>query len=157
LLKVLSGRLKLSEGFLEPHAAYEAAYMDQFAGDMLSNDLTIAEQFKAADMGNVAHGIAPTAMLAEFGIGLQNRLDAFIGHLSGGERQIVALLCTLAAGAKVLCLDEFTSALDVRSGQIADTLLNHANTAACIALVLVSHSGVGIRGARELNMSQYEE
>ncbi|HEX7181436.1 MAG TPA: hypothetical protein VF756_06305, partial [Thermoanaerobaculia bacterium] len=128
------------------------AYMNQFASEMLAHGLTIAEQFKAAA------AVAPPQfscmdMLVEFGLGLQNRGNAFVGHLSGGERQIIALLCTLAAGAAILCLDEFTSALDEKSAYIADRLLEYVKRTSKVALVVVSHSGPLVQIDREIRMT----
>jgi putative ABC transport system ATP-binding protein len=95
-------------------------------------------------------------ILTKFGLGLQNRLHTFVGHLSGGERQIVALLCILASGANILCLDEFTSALDIHSSNIAEQLIIHANETAGITALLVSHSGTNIRVSRTLDVSSKE-
>lgn len=157
LLKTLSGILEPTEGNLYKQLGTTIAYMDQFSGEMLARDLTIAEQFKAAAASNTLSRIVPVEMLSRFGLGLQSRLGEFIGHLSGGQRQIIALLCILAAGADILCLDEFTSALDDRSRQVADSLLIHAKTKANIALVLVSHSGTAAIIDRELAISVQEE
>jgi ABC-type Mn2+/Zn2+ transport system ATPase subunit len=152
LLKVLSGLLELKEGEVEKRSGTTVAYMDQFSGEMLARDLTIFEQFKAATAPDISSNIAPIAMLDQFRLGLQNRLSEFIGHLSGGQRQIVALLCVLAAGANVLCLDEFASSLDEHSTQVANELLAHAKTTANVAFVLVSHSDPGVKIDRVLDI-----
>jgi len=151
LLKVLSGLLKLNEGELRRTRETSVAYMDQFSGEMLARDLTIAEQLKAA-ASNESARVASTAMLDEFGLGLKDRVQEFVGHLSGGQRQIVALLCTLAAGASVLCLDEFTSSMDEHSMQVADRLLDHAKATNRITLVLVSHAPIAVKTDRELKL-----
>ncbi len=50
--------------------------------------------------------------LAEFNMGLEDRMKTKVGILSGGQRQVVTLLmCTLDA-PKLLLLDEHTAALD---------------------------------------------
>jgi ABC-type Mn2+/Zn2+ transport system ATPase subunit len=151
LLKVLSGLLELKEGKFRKERQTKVAYMDQFSGEMLARDLTIAEQLKAA-AANEASLVTSTAMLDEFGLDLRDRIHEFIGHLSGGQRQIVALLCTLAAGAAVLCLDEFTSSMDEHSMQVAERLLEHAKTTSNITLVLVSHAAIAVKTDREVNL-----
>jgi len=83
---------------------------------------------------------AARSKLAEFDIGLSGRLDEFVGHLSGGQRQVVALLSTLASGAGVICLDEFTSSMDERSARVAGHLIDAARQETETAIVLVSHS-----------------
>jgi putative ABC transport system ATP-binding protein len=50
--------------------------------------------------------------LAHFGLGLENRLEARVNLLSGGQRQALTLLMATLARPKVLLLDEHTAALD---------------------------------------------
>ena len=45
-------------------------------------------------------------------IGLENRLNAKVGLLSGGERQALSLLMATFTEPKILLLDEHTAALD---------------------------------------------
>jgi ABC-type multidrug transport system ATPase subunit len=155
LLKVLSGLLKLREGELQKQSAIKVAYMDQFSGEMLARDLTIHEQLRAASARSTSSEFSPVKVLDQFGLGLQDRLGEFIGHLSGGQRQIVALLCVLAAGAGVLCLDEFTSSMDEHSTKVANELIVHAKSAINISLVLVSHASPAIKIDRELDISTF--
>ncbi len=55
--------------------------------------------------------------LAEFGMGLEDRMKTKVGLLSGGQRQVVTLLmCTLVT-PKLLLLDEHTAALDPATAQ----------------------------------------
>jgi ABC-type multidrug transport system ATPase subunit len=155
LLKILSGLMTLTEGEISMGVDWKAAYMDQFAGEMLSRELTISEHFKAASAPIVRDSISPTRLLDEFGLELH--LHSFVGHLSGGERQIVALLCTLASGASLLCLDEFTSSLDDRSALVAEQLISRALSTGDIALVVVSHGDIGTRVDRTIMMHRTQE
>lgn len=50
--------------------------------------------------------------LEEFGMGLENRMQAKVGLLSGGQRQVVTLLMCTLVPPKLLLLDEHTAALD---------------------------------------------
>jgi len=150
LLKVLSGLLELSEGQLQKQPGIKVSYMDQFSGEMLARDLTIYEQFKAAS--GPSSYLATIEMLDQFEVGLQNRLNEFIGHLSGGQRQIIALLCVLATGANVLCLDEFTSSMDEHSAQVANELLSHAKAKVNVALLLVGHTSIGCKTDRDISI-----
>ena len=50
--------------------------------------------------------------LAQLGLGLEDRLTAKVGLLSGGQRQAVALLMSTMTTPKLLLLDEHTAALD---------------------------------------------
>lgn len=53
--------------------------------------------------------------LASLGLGLENRLDAEIGLLSGGQRQSVSLLMATLKRPEILLLDEHTAALDPKT------------------------------------------
>jgi ABC-type multidrug transport system ATPase subunit len=151
LLKVLAGVLLPSEGTIDGPSK-RVAYMDQFAGDMLAHGLTINEHLRLAstDAGVAA---AARSKLAEFDIGLSERLDEFVGHLSGGQRQVVALLSTLASGAKVVCLDEFTSSMDERAARVAGQLIEGARQAASTSVLLVSHNAPTFPIDREFKQS----
>lgn len=50
--------------------------------------------------------------LAGFGLGLEDRLTAKVGLLSGGQRQALTLLMATVQRPKLLLLDEHTAALD---------------------------------------------
>jgi len=54
-------------------------------------------------------------MLAELGLGLENRMTAKVGLLSGGQRQALTLLMATLKKPKLLLLDEHTAALDPRT------------------------------------------
>jgi putative ABC transport system ATP-binding protein len=55
--------------------------------------------------------------LAEFGMGLEDRMDAQVGLLSGGQRQALTLLMSTIVPPKLLLLDEHTAALDPATAQ----------------------------------------
>ena len=52
--------------------------------------------------------------LADLGLGLENRMTAKVGLLSGGQRQALTLLMATLNKPKLLLLDEHTAALDPR-------------------------------------------
>ena len=53
--------------------------------------------------------------LATLGLGLENRLTAKVGLLSGGQRQALTLLMATLQKPKLLLLDEHTAALDPKT------------------------------------------
>ena len=55
--------------------------------------------------------------LALYGMGLEDRMSAKVGLLSGGQRQALALLMSTVAGPRLLLLDEHTAALDPASAE----------------------------------------
>lgn len=54
-------------------------------------------------------------MLAELGLGLEERMTSKVGLLSGGQRQALTLLMAVIQKPKVLLLDEHTAALDPKT------------------------------------------
>ena len=77
--------------------------------------------------------------LQELGLGLDTRLSAKVGTLSGGQRQALTLLMATLRKPKLLLLDEHTAALDpktaakvmeltdriVREGQLTTLMITH--------------------------------
>lgn len=77
--------------------------------------------------------------LAALGLGLEDRMDARMGLLSGGQRQAVTLLMATINTPRLLLLDEHTAALDpvtaerilqitrdvVREGRITAMMITH--------------------------------
>lgn len=55
--------------------------------------------------------------LSRFSMGLEDRMDAKVGLLSGGQRQVVTLLMCTMTTPKLLLLDEHTAALDPATAQ----------------------------------------
>ena len=54
-------------------------------------------------------------LLAEFDLGLEDRMMQKVGTLSGGQRQAITLLMASMANPKLLLLDEHTAALDPKT------------------------------------------
>jgi len=68
------------------------------------------------------------ALLEPLGLGLENRLSAKVGLLSGGQRQALTLLMATLNRPKLLLLDEHTAALDPKTAakvlEITDKIVN---------------------------------
>ena len=78
--------------------------------------------------------------LASLGLGLEDRLEAKVGLLSGGQRQALTLLMATIQKPKLLLLDEHTAALDPKTAakvlEITDQIVEeHALTA-----LMVTHN-----------------
>lgn len=56
--------------------------------------------------------------LSEFGLGLESRITAKVGLLSGGQRQVLTLLMATLKQPKLLLLDEHTAALDPKTAKL---------------------------------------
>ena len=58
-----------------------------------------------------------TELLRQLNLGLESRMKAKVGQLSGGQRQAVSLLMSTISQPKLLLLDEHTAALDPATAQ----------------------------------------
>ncbi len=79
-------------------------------------------------------------MLAEFDLGLENRMTSKVGLLSGGQRQAITLLMATIQKPKLLLLDEHTAALDPKTAakvlELSDKIIaeNH------LTALMVTHN-----------------
>jgi putative ABC transport system ATP-binding protein len=75
-------------------------------------------------------------------LGLGDRLDHMPAHLSGGEKQRVALAQALCFRPSIVLADEPTASLDAANGAlIAETLHDHAHAHGAV-VVCVSHDAL---------------
>ena len=81
-----------------------------------------------------------TALSAMAGMGIRLRdVDQPVGTLSGGERQCVAIARAVFFGARILILDEPTSALGVHQASVVLKLIAEARSRG-IGVVFISHN-----------------
>lgn len=96
--------------------------------------------------------------LARLGLGLENRLHASIGLLSGGQRQAVSLLMAALQPMEILLLDEHTAALDPRIARFVLELSADIIREQRLTALMVTHSmrqALDV-GSRTLMMDQGE-
>ena len=79
-------------------------------------------------------------LLATLELGLEDRLSAKVGLLSGGQRQAVTLLMATLKKPKLLLLDEHTAALDPKTAskvlEITDKLVTENN----LTTLMITHN-----------------
>jgi putative ABC transport system ATP-binding protein len=78
--------------------------------------------------------------LARFGMGLEERLDAVVGTLSGGQRQAVTLLMATIRRPRLLLLDEHTAALDPRAAEQIASLTKEIVREQHLTTLMITHS-----------------
>lgn len=112
--------------------------------------LTIRENLSLADNKGRPYGLGRGVqktrrdhfceLLAQCGMGLENRLDAEVGTLSGGQRQALALVIATMTDLELLILDEHTAALDPRSSETIMELTDRLIQKRGITTIMVTHN-----------------
>jgi putative ABC transport system ATP-binding protein len=100
-------------------------FQDPYKGTCPS--MTVAENLRMAELRGTRRGLrlglnsASRArykdLLARLRMRVENRLDALIGTLSGGQRQAITLIMATMRRPSLLLLDEHTAALDPRAAE----------------------------------------
>ena len=78
--------------------------------------------------------------LKRLGLGLEERMTAKVGLLSGGQRQALTLLMATLQKPKLLLLDEHTAALDPRTAKKVLSLTEEMVTEARLTALMVTHN-----------------
>ncbi len=78
--------------------------------------------------------------LSRLGIGLENRLSAKVGLLSGGERQALSLLMATFTKPQILLLDEHTAALDPARAELITQLTESIVREMKLTTLMVTHN-----------------
>ena len=83
---------------------------------------------------------AYTEKLASLGLGLETRMKAKVGLLSGGQRQALTLLMATLQKPKLLLLDEHTAALDPKTAKKVLELTDQIVEADQLTTMMVTHN-----------------
>ncbi|WP_159882190.1 ABC transporter ATP-binding protein [Paenibacillus puerhi] len=78
--------------------------------------------------------------LSRLGIGLEDRLNAKVGLLSGGERQALSLLMATFTEPRILLLDEHTAALDPSRAELITKLTEQIVSELKLTTLMVTHN-----------------
>ena len=79
-------------------------------------------------------------MLAVLGLGLEDRMTAKVGLLSGGQRQALTLLMATLKEPKLLLLDEHTAALDPKTAAKVLELTDNIISEKKLTAMMVTHN-----------------
>jgi hypothetical protein len=153
-LPVDSGKIIVDGNDITHLAEYRRAahigrvFQDPKAGTC--SDLTILENMALADNKKRRYGLTPAVsraridayreMLAQCGMGLEERLHTKVGTLSGGQRQALALVIANMTDIDLLILDEHTAALDPKSADTVMQLTDKFVRASQITTMMVTHN-----------------
>ncbi len=89
---------------------------------------------------STARAAAFRKRLAAVGLGLEQRADARIGTLSGGQRQAIALLMATSAEPRLLLLDEHLANLDPRTAAVVMALTGRLIAEGALTTLMVTHN-----------------
>ncbi len=113
-------------------------------------DLTILENMALADNKNKPYGLGRCVnkkridyyktLLSQCDMGLENRLGAQVGTLSGGQRQALALVIANMTNIELLILDEHIAALDPKSSDRVMELTDKIVRENAITTLMVTHN-----------------
>jgi putative ABC transport system ATP-binding protein len=78
--------------------------------------------------------------LVPLGLGLEKRLNALVGTLSGGQRQALALVMATLSNPAILLLDEHIATLDPRTAQLVLDLTDMIVTRDKMTTIMVTHN-----------------
>ena len=78
--------------------------------------------------------------LAALGLGLEDRMTAHVGLLSGGQRQALTLLMATIKKPKLLLLDEHTAALDPKTAEKVLELTNTIVERNHLTTLMITHN-----------------
>lgn len=78
--------------------------------------------------------------LKRLGLGLEDRMTAKVGLLSGGQRQALTLLMATLKEPKLLLLDEHTAALDPKTARKVLELTTEIVTGSGLTAMMVTHN-----------------
>lgn len=149
-----SGSIKIGDVDLTKAPSYDRAgmvarvFQDPLAGTCA--DLTIAENLALAERRGFSRGLNLALsrakrdeykhILSRLKLGLDDRIDALMGSLSGGQRQAISLLMATLSPLKILLLDEHTSALDPKTAAFVMNLTETIVAEKNLTALMVTHS-----------------
>jgi putative ABC transport system ATP-binding protein len=112
--------------------------------------LTIAQNLALADARGqrrgLGRGVTPQRrrhyreVLAELGLGLEDRMQHRVGLLSGGQRQALSLLMASFTRPDILLLDEHTAALDPERAELVLNLTERVIAESNLTALMVTHN-----------------
>ncbi len=161
LLNMIAGVYPLDCGVIELDGvdisrmseSQRAKYLGRVFQDPMrgtASDLQIGENLALAKRRGKRRGLAwgiskeekerYPELLATLGLGLETRMNAKVGLLSGGQRQALTLLMATLTDPKLLLLDEHTAALDPKTAAKVLELTEKIVTERKLTALMVTHN-----------------
>lgn len=161
LLNIICGSIPIDDGEIliggeritrmpehRRHRRIGRVYQDPSRGTCPS--MTILENMSMADNKGKPFNLMPCvnrrkteeyrALLAQLGLGLEDKMGVKVGSLSGGQRQAMALLMSTMTPIEFLILDEHTAALDPKTAEIIMQLTGRIVAQKQLTTIMVTHN-----------------
>ena len=153
-LSVDTGEIRIDDKLVNRLREYRRAkYIGRVFQDPLAGTaptLTIEENLSLALMRGKRRGLGPsvnakrrqffTEQLAMLELGLEDRLTARVGLLSGGQRQALSLLMAGFTQPRIMLLDEHTAALDPQRAELVTTITDKIVRDGGLTTLMVTHN-----------------
>ena len=161
LLNAVSGKMGVDSGVIEIDGKKvnklpdhkRAKYVGRVFQDPLAGTaptLTVEENLSLALLRGKGRGLGRglsakrreqyRAELASLELGLEDRLTAKVGLLSGGQRQALSLLMAGFTHPRIMLLDEHTAALDPQRAELVTGLTQRIVEAGGLTTLMVTHN-----------------
>lgn len=161
LLNAISGRYTVDSGTIEIDGTrvnrlsehQRAKFIGRVFQDPMAGtapELTIEQNLALAVRRGRSRGLGPalsrslrerfTEELRMLELGLENRLTAKVGLLSGGQRQALSLLMAGFTHPRILLLDEHTAALDPQRAALVTELTDRIVATGGLTTLMVTHN-----------------
>lgn len=161
LLNAVSGRLIMDRGSISIAGSQVSRLREhkraRFVGRVFQDPLagtaphlTIEENLSLALRRGRSRGLGPSLSrkrrelyreeLAKLELGLEDRLTAKVGLLSGGQRQALSLLMAGFTQPQIMLLDEHTAALDPQRADLVTNLTRRIVADGRLTTLMVTHN-----------------
>lgn len=147
-----TGKVLVEETNITSYSEHQrAAYIGrvfQEPGKGTAPGMTVAQNLSLAlkkSNRGLRRGVTPERKkkfrdeLSKLGLGLEDRLEERIRHLSGGQRQGVAVLMATLTTPKLLLLDEHTASLDPKNAEKIIDITEKLVEAKGLTTIMVTH------------------
>ncbi len=124
--------------------------VQQNPNDSVIVSMTLAENLAIATLKNknarLGNGVKKewreefVALLKPLGLGLEKRLDDRVDLLSGGQKQLIAILMATITKPKLLLLDEHTAALDSKISKKILEITNQIVKESGVTTLMITHN-----------------
>ncbi|MGD8305929.1 MAG: ATP-binding cassette domain-containing protein [Ignavibacteria bacterium] len=149
LLRIIAKELIPDAGEVQMNEDINYVYLAQSTSDYTAPNLTVLEHISLGLLKNSISNVKKLLVenkierirniFDKYNIPLKNRLNTFVGNLSGGERQLVAISTIVALKPQLFLLDEFTASLDPATTEIMVNTLVEYQKYNQAAIIFVSH------------------